>query len=209
MERKSKYIGQTLKGFYITEYIPAMNGSNPKLKGICPKCGNEIVRAKSGFLQNKSIIACPCSRKYGKHGMCGTRIYTIWQDMKKRCSDMNGEYAHLYALKGITVCEEWRNDFMAFYEWAMANGYRDDLSIDRIDGDKDYSPDNCRWATPKEQTVNRKETILVTINGETKCVRDWCKLYGRVYETAISRIRKGWNPIAAITTPPWEVPISE
>ena len=85
-----------------------------------------------------------------KHGMTGTRIYQTWHNMKSRChKEYDSKYKY-YGGKGIKVCDEWRNDFNAFYEWAMANGYTDELTIDRIDSDKDYCPENCRWVTMEE-----------------------------------------------------------
>jgi hypothetical protein len=83
--------------------------------------------------------------------MCGTRIYSEWQSMKGRCYTKSHTSYRKYGAKGITVCDEWLNDFMAFYDWAMANGYDDSLTLDRIDSTKGYSPDNCRWATYSEQ----------------------------------------------------------
>lgn len=91
------------------------------------------------------------------HGQCGTRLYRIWKKMKSRCHNPNDpDYQKYYGSRGITVCLEWRDNFQAFYDWAMSHGYQDDLSIDRIDNDKGYSPDNCRWATAKEQRHNQR-----------------------------------------------------
>lgn len=90
------------------------------------------------------------------HGMYGSRLYRIWKKMKSRCHNPNDPDYKAYGAKGIFVCESWRTDFQVFYEWAMSHGYTDDLSIDRIDNDKGYSPDNCRWATALEQMHNQK-----------------------------------------------------
>lgn len=85
-----------------------------------------------------------------KHGLTGTRIYKTWSNMKQRCHNPNASKYNSYGGKGITVCEEWRNNFKAFYNWSMENGYNDNLTIDIIDSSKGYSPDNCRWITIKE-----------------------------------------------------------
>lgn len=86
-----------------------------------------------------------------KHGLSRTRIYQEWHSMKSRCYHKTQTSYRKYGAKGVTVCDEWKNNFMAFYEWAMANGYNDSLTLDRIDSTKGYGPDNCRWATYAEQ----------------------------------------------------------
>lgn len=89
------------------------------------------------------------------HGMSHSRVYRCWVDMRQRCINPRNEWYPLYGGRGITVCDEWLV-FENFHEWAMSNGYSDDLSIDRINNDKGYSPDNCRWATQHEQSMNKR-----------------------------------------------------
>ena len=108
--------------------------------------------------------------------------------MKQRCyNDKNPKYKD-YGSRGIVVCQEWLDDFMNFYNWAIDNNYRDDLTLDRIDNDGNYEPSNCRWATAKQQARNTRRTRKITINGETRCLKDWCKILNLNYYTVLTRI---------------------
>ena len=102
-----------------------------------------------------------------KHGLKGTRLYNIWHSMKQRCNYRLSKDYQRYGGRGITICDEWENDFMSFYNWAMRNGYNSNLTLDRIDVNGNYDPSNCRWVSIKEQNNNRRSCKQITYNGET------------------------------------------
>ena len=138
------------------------------------ECGNTCLVTGS-VLRHGNQISCGCIRKKRTttHGMTKTRLYHIWLGMKQRCYDKNATQYHNYGGRGIIICDEWRNDFIAFRDWAMPNGYSDDLSIDRIDVNGNYKPSNCRWATLKEQCNNTRQNVNVTIDDTTLTVQQW------------------------------------
>lgn len=136
-----------------------------------------------------------------KHGGCGTRLYTIWLGMKTRTTNPKAINYNLYGGKNIKVCDEWKQ-FESFREWSLSNGYSDKLSIDRIDGDSDYCPENCRWVTMKEQQNNRCSNHLITFNGETKTMTQWAESMNISPKTMFRRIvDKKWPIEKALTTP--------
>lgn len=110
-------------------------------------------------LKNGHTKSCGCIRKDGtkkpsySHGLHKTRLYRIWSNMKTRCFNPNADNYEFYGGRGITICKEWLHDFQAFYDWAMGNGYKDGLTIDRKDSDCNYSPQNCQWITLSENVI--------------------------------------------------------
>ena len=137
-----------------------------------------------------------------KHGLKHTRQYRIWLQMKNRCFNKNTSRYKDYGGRGITVCDEWRNDFKAFYDWSMSNGYSDDLTIDRINNDGDYEPNNCRWVTMKVQNRNSRNCHTLTYNGETHTVTEWAEKLGVSRHLISNRINAyGWSVEDALTKP--------
>lgn len=129
-----------------------------------------------------------------------TRLYRIWAGIFSRCTNPNREHYKNYGAKGITVCEEWR-DYKQFREWAKANGYADNLSIDRKDNNKGYCPENCRWVTMKEQERNRTNNHIVEYNGECHTISEWSEICNINVDVLIYRINSGWDIQTALTKP--------
>ena len=125
-------------------------------------------------------------------GTSRSRLKRIWRKMKERCYNTKVDNYHRYGGRGITVCDEWKDNFQAFYDWSMANGYADDLTIDRIDNDGNYEPGNCRWATMKEQANNKSNNVRITYKGKTQDIKQWSEELGIAYTTLFIRIQNGW-----------------
>lgn len=110
-----------------------------------------------------------------KHGATKTRLYRIWTYMRRRCNDPKDKDFNNYGARGIKVCKEWNEDFIAFREWALTNNYQENLTLDRIDNGQGYFPENCRWVTNKEQNNNRRSNRLIEYEGVTKTVAQWAE----------------------------------
>lgn len=185
--------GQCFNHLTVIRYIGQKNG---RTMWLCKcDCGNEV-EVDSSSLKSGNTTACGCrqSEAWGSaltHGKSGTRIYRIWRAMKERCYNPNNSAYHNYGARGITICKEWLDDFMNFYNWSMVNGYRDDLSIDRKDNNGNYEPSNCRWATDKEQGNNTRRNHFVTVNGETHSISQWAEICGVKYSVLYGKIYSG------------------
>jgi hypothetical protein len=127
------------------------------------------------------------------HGLSHTRIHKIWRNMKDRCYNPNHDRFHCYGGRGITVCSDWKNEFMSFYIWAMNNEYNDELSIERVNVNGPYSPENCSWVSPSMQYRNKQGTLYATINGVTKPLANWAEEEGINYKTITTRYYRGWH----------------
>jgi len=178
---------------------------------ICD-CGNRS-SVSSQSLRNGVTTSCGCYQREATgnanrtHGKTKTRLYHVWESMRRRCNCNSDGAFKYYGGKGIKICDEW-NDFEAFEKWAYENGYDPNAksfkcTIDRIDNSKGYSPENCRWVDSIVQANNHTTNVKVSYNGETKTIAEWSKLLGWNYRIVYDRIVKyGWKPERAFTQQP-------
>lgn len=173
-------------------------------------CGNTVVKSTHQLKQGL-YPSCGCNPRYinrpkrnnvPTHHMSGTRLHKIWKSMRNRCNCNNPNRRDYqdYSARGIRICDEW-NDFENFYRWAMANGYdpnapKGQCTLDRIDVNGNYEPSNCRWVDNVQQVRNRRKTVHLTYNGETKPLTEWCETLGLNKKTVYGRLHDyGWtNP---------------
>ena len=175
-------------------------------------CGNTFYCAGQRLNSNR-IVSCGCKSKEKQHFACSLPIHKCWDTMITRCTNKNSDSYNLYGARGITVCDEWigknPKGFSNFYDWAMANGYSDEklpngrrkYTLDRIDNDKGYSPDNCRFVTEKEQQENKRNRLYICYNGENMLVTKVAEINGINKRVFSSRIASGWDIEKAIKTP--------
>ena len=208
-QKMSKCIDLTGQKFgRLTVIERAENAKDRHSQWLCRcDCGKTlIVRGKS--IRSGDTKSCGCysrnltiQRNY-KHGHSKKdRIYNIWNAMKKRCYYKKDKCYKDYGERGISVCKEWLHDFQTFYNWAMANGYKEDLSLDRINVNGNYEPSNCRWATNKEQANNTRRNRTITYQGKIQTIKQWANEININYHTLYSRIYTShWDIEKALTT---------
>lgn len=167
-------------------------------------CGNTTF-VRGSNLKNGAVKSCGCRLKKihnGTHKMSKTKIYREWAAIKARCYTTTTRTYRDYGGRGIKMCEEWKNSFEAFMSWAYANGYSDKLTIERIDYNGDYSPENCKWIPFNKQQGNRRICYSIEYNGKIKNLADWCRDLDLNYNLVHNRIYKlGWSFEKAIQEP--------
>lgn len=207
--QKENLIGQKFGRLTVVSesnyYVSPTGNKSVRWNCVC-ECGKSIL-ASTNQLRNGIIVSCGCygreiARKtHTTHGLTNSRIYHIWRGIKDRCYDEKKDSYPYYGGRGITVCGEWQNDFQAFYDWAMANGYDENLTIDRIDTNGNYEPSNCRWATMEEQQNNKRNNRFFNIEGQALTLPQISKKYNINLYVLKNRVRKGWDITEAVKTP--------
>lgn len=139
------------------------------------------------------------NKNHYKHGLSHTRIDNIYKSMIDRCLNPKSRNFHKYGAKGIGVCDEWKSDNTKFFEWSFANGYAENLTLDRIDNNQGYSPNNCRWVSYKTQNNNRTNNHYVEAFGKRKTIAEWSDITGFKQSTIWERLKRGLPPEIALT----------
>lgn len=175
----------------------AENSKTGNTRWICKcDCGNDTI-VSANHLRRGGVKSCGCykkdlmSNRKNAHHKTNTKIYKVYAGIKSRCYNENNQDYSCYGGRGIKICNEWLSDFMNFYNWAMSNGYRENLTIERIDVNGNYEPKNCRWATRIEQSNNTRRNRFVIYNNEKHTIAEWSRILGIDYRKLENRIRKG------------------
>jgi hypothetical protein len=196
------------------DHVKEQNHGSPLQYWLCRcDCGNEKVVLK--YALGKSTFSCGCylkeeaSKRASRHGGANTNLYKRWSSMKERCFRKTHVHYKNYGGRGITVCDEWKNSFEAFRDWALNNGYEKGLQLDRIDNDGNYEPSNCRWATRTRQANNRRTNKYIEHNGERLTFAEWSQRLGASTNIVDKRMLEGWSEIDAITIKPHRGPHKE
>ena len=173
----------------------------PKSLWMCTcECGGTAV-VDAYRLKHGETKSCGCIVREGvkpRKTDAQKRLRRIWIGMKQRCLNPSIPEYKYYGLRGIAITNEWLDDFETFYRWAIANGYQNDLTIDRISSDGNYEPSNCRWITIQDQQRNRRNNVHLTIGNETHSMTEWSKISGTKVGTISFRHKRGWSDIECV-----------
>lgn len=182
--------------------IEQAESKNNHARWVCKcDCGNKrIVYGSSLFSGETKSCGCWNKDKMLKHNLTDTKLAHIWSQIKQRCFQKNCKAYKNYGGRGITVCDEWKNDFLTFYNWSIKNGYKENLSIDRIDNDGNYCPENCRWVEDDTQRRNKRTNIKIG----TFCLKDICVYLNISYKAVWARLSRGKNLLEALYPINWK-----
>lgn len=198
--------GQHYGRYTVLEYIGQNKDHKAVWKCRC-ECGT-IKNVSGKDLRSGNTKSCGCYNRdkamqnpalwKPKHGLSKHPLHQVWSDIKTRCYNKKDRSYKWYGARGIKLCDVWM-DFKAFYEWSIKNGYENGLTLDRINPNGNYSPDNCRWVGMKIQQNNRRNNKMLNINGVSKTMSEWADEYDVNYRLVKSRIRAGWTPEKALS----------
>ena len=191
MRKRKNLIGQSFGRLTVIAEGKTRESNNKRKQyyWLCQcSCGSQPKEINQNSLLNGEIISCGCyhsehNHEYGfKHGMSHTRIYTIWSGMIQRCCNPNAKNYPRYGSRGVTVCEEWK-EFKNFYDWSKISGYSDNLTIERLDNNGNYCPENCTWITKQKQMRNTRRNHYIKYNDEELTLTEWARKFDMNVET--------------------------
>ena len=194
--------GREINGLKIIERNGSSESGDAMWDYRC-HCG-EIKTAAASSLKNGGTRSCGCmknrfiSKANSTHGRSLTALYSIWKTMRYRCQNPNNPKYERYGKRGIKVCDEWQ-DYPTFLKWSIKNGYEEGLTIDRIDNDGNYEPDNCRWVNNYIQQKNRSNNKWISFSGYNYILSDWSRMTGLNHKTISHRLNNGWSVEKALT----------
>lgn len=206
MSASRDLIGKRFGNLVVTRKLKVNSHRETEWLCICD-CGNEYISTSNRLTTGKTTQCRECSFKQiavsnTKHGCEPKRLWQTYQNMKTRCNNENYILYSRYGGRGIKVCDEWERSFSSFKEWAFKSGYSDELTLDRIDNDKGYSPENCKWSTVREQANNRHTNRILVLNGVSDTMANWSRKINIPYWVIQERLdRKGWSEERALTEP--------
>lgn len=196
-------MGQKFGRLTVIDRVENARGGQSRWLCVC-ECGTQKEILATHLRQGR-IVSCGCrsreitTQRNTTHQMAKTRLYAVWCGMKRRCSAEKSRSYKYYGRRGISVCDEWSNDFVPFATWAQGNGYSKELTIDRIDVNGNYEPSNCRWADRIVQANNKTNNHNVDYNGQSHTVSEMAREHGMNYNTLLARIKKGLTTERALT----------
>lgn len=203
MAPKRKYIleGKRFGKLIVVKEVPFKTSKDRQYLCQCD-CGN-LKEIRLTYLL-KNTISCGCALPIERHGESKTKLYGVWKSIVERCESPHKRCRHRYKDRGITICSEWRDSFLAFKKWALEHGYGPNLQIDRINNNGNYEPANCRFVTQIDNNNNRENTLMVHYGGETVALAKIVREFGLIqnYSTIRHRVAvRNWPVSKAISTP--------
>ena len=205
-----EHIGEKYGRLTVIDIIPSVDANKGYSWKCRCDCGKETVVSPRKLITGLTK-SCGCWKRdrvktesifdRTTHGGRHERLYSIWRGMIQRCERKENHDYPNYGGRGIAVCHEWRHDYAAFREWAVSNGYSEELTIERKNVNGNYCPENCTWIALKAQARNRRTSHWVEYNGERHVVTEWAEIFGVDAGTLHNRLRLGWSMERAISTP--------
>lgn len=191
---KEDVIGNKYNRWTVLEELEKKNGQ----RMVLCECSCENKTRRIVYLNNlryNKSLSCGCLplEKNTTHGMSNDRLYTIHKGILARCNNKNHRDYHNYGARGIVVCDEWKKNFMSFYNWAIENGYEDNLTLERVNVDGNYEPSNCTWITIEKQQLNKRNTIYVEHDGEKERLSDLSRRINVSYKTLQYRMEQNYK----------------